>query len=1359
MNKRAISALIRERADMRRLLAASWRPFPTSRLPKHLRRLLSLDKQYLQLVRDYKIISRSPLFDAAWYTDNYANVKENGEDPIHHFLKFGCEYLLSPGPHFDTKAYFADNPLVRARGENPLLHFIASRSGVGGRWGWLDKLMRSGPPPDPSEAASDPYVATITSYETSSGWASGQTGARIAFLIVPRPGAEAELTETLVSLEALRGWDWQALVATGDARPGATAKARVEHVRLDTDVRGAMLARLLAATDCEFFCVLDVGDRVSPHALQEIWQRLTRRPDLDLVYSDEDVAEPSGRARPLLKPDWSPDYFESVDHIGRLSCIRTSAARSAGSFSDAYGAAAEYHLNLRICDRARHIEHIAKILCHRSPAGRALATDRATAEDRRDALADLWARRGIAATVIVDPHGTLRSLRPLAWSPLVSIIIQARNDADRLGATLAELSERTAYPIEIVIVDHLSTDPAVAELYSDLESDERIRIVSFTAPFNPSAAANLGAGVARGSMLLFLSNAIEVTDPNWLEELVGCLERPAAGIAGTMLLTPSGEVKNAGWVLGPDGVREPIFRGASADAWSPFGSPSVPRNAIGVSGECQMVRRDVFDMLGGFDETYQTDAGGAALSMAAWRAGYRTIYTPFAALICRKSESEPDADLIEDRSRIMRDMINFGIATDPYFHPALRAAHPLPAFTITPDGSASDDAPEALDAHRGLSKLNLFDRLEVGRTLGPEDAGAVFWDPQSPSRLSDEWGAIRFVVDLLQRVPGLRERFPRALSEGANGAFARWLASDDGCARFGLPASALASIEAAFALRPADLVRRVLLFDETVRRQHPVGCTPAGLADLFLWLVRTGRHEHGLRIETIWWFVLECAEQPTQELVWAYAFDANIQRLFPDGLTVFGRAQMARWLRVMYRVDGEWLDPTRWPVDISPADQIRLAYRRREFWQRLHPRALESADEAAVLLDWLDTDAAAVENEARDWLRTLDRSDVAAELAGVGANVLGHFLYPSGLRTSVESMVEGLRAAGCSTSLRDIWVEAQWDDPLHVTFNGLESYDVTIIHAQPEPLFDKAYQRAGLFPRRPKTYRIAYWYWELEEIPAQWAEVADEVDELWVATRFVADAARALFDKPVHEMLPGLELSTFNALPRSHFGLADDRFTFLFVFHMTSIIERKNPLGLIRAFRAAFGHVPAPQLVIKTSFSERHRAAFEEMREAAVGEGIIIIDAIFSPVETLSIMNVCDCYVSLHRSEGFGLTMAEAMLLGKPVIATAYSGNLDFMTADNSLLVEHDFCTLERDYPPYIKGSRWAAPSIDHAAACMRRVFEDRALAERLGMRAKADLTEALSYANTGARMRTRLEEIRRMRRETRNIDARPIRF
>ena len=346
-------------------------------------------------------------------------------------------------------------------------------------------------------------------------------------------------------------------------------------------------------------------------------------------------------------------------------------------------------------------------------------------------------------------------------------------------------------------------------------------------------------------------------------------------------------------------------------------------------------------------------------------------------------------------------------------------------------------------------------------------------------------------------------------------------------------------------------------------------------------------------------------------------------------------------------------------------------------------------------------------------------------------------------------MSDAMEAAGLQVARRDIRTY-DVDEPHHTEFTEREIHDVTVIHAQSDPFFDDAYARADLAERRRRTHRVAYWYWELDTAPVEWRDSARQVDELWTGTNFVADALRGVTDKPVFTLFPGVRLPIFMPRSRAHFGLPareDGRFAFLFSFHMDSVMERKNPLGLIASFRRAFGKDEPVDLVLKTTSFGNYDSQLAELAAAAGTANVHIVDRVLDKHDIVALMDSCDAYVSLHRSEGLGLTMAEAMLLGKPVVATRYSGNLDFMNDDDSLLVDCEVVPVRGTIPPYtVPGARWGQPSVAHAAELMRRVYDDVPFREGLGRRAKLSAERSLSIEAAGRRFAERVDAIRRAR-------------
>jgi glycosyltransferase involved in cell wall biosynthesis len=271
--------------------------------------------------------------------------------------------------------------------------------------------------------------------------------------------------------------------------------------------------------------------------------------------------------------------------------------------------------------------------------------------------------------------------------------------------------------------------------------------------------------------------------------------------------------------------------------------------------------------------------------------------------------------------------------------------------------------------------------------------------------------------------------------------------------------------------------------------------------------------------------------------------------------------------------------------------------------------------------------------------------------------------------------------------------------------------------------------------------RIGIWGWETNSIPARWQRAFALVDEIWVYSRFMAENIGAVAPVPVIALPPPVERPGDPVEPL-RLGVPEG-FLFLFVFDYLSTVQRKNPVGLIEAFRLAFAPGEGPQLLIKTINAPLRPLAEEEVLWAAHGRpDIHVLDRSLSGTELFGLMAACDCYASLHRAEGFGLTMAEAMAIGKPVIATGYSGNIDFMNSENSYLIDHTLGRVGPDCEIYPPEGEWANPSIEHAAELMRRVYSEPNEAIARGARARADVSRLLSPAATGQNMRERLAHL-----------------
>lgn len=273
---------------------------------------------------------------------------------------------------------------------------------------------------------------------------------------------------------------------------------------------------------------------------------------------------------------------------------------------------------------------------------------------------------------------------------------------------------------------------------------------------------------------------------------------------------------------------------------------------------------------------------------------------------------------------------------------------------------------------------------------------------------------------------------------------------------------------------------------------------------------------------------------------------------------------------------------------------------------------------------------------------------------------------------------------------------------------------------------------------------VGVWFWETERLPESMHPAFDQVDEVWTATDFVARALRRDSPVPVHVFpLPVPVRQWDTRITRRDLGLTDD-FLVLCCLDLLSVPARKNPSGLIDAYCSAFGPDDGTTLVIKTINGDKTWRDLEALRLQTDRPDVHVIDGYLSASETVALIRHCDCYVSLHRSEGFGLTLAEAMSLGRPVIATGWSGNLQFMDESVSHLVPYRLVKIPDGTAPYTGTGNWADPDLDSAARLMRRVRDDRAGAAAMGQRARAHIEQTRSLALAATWIQERLEGLRR---------------
>ena len=382
----------------------------------------------------------------------------------------------------------------------------------------------------------------------------------------------------------------------------------------------------------------------------------------------------------------------------------------------------------------------------------------------------------------------------------------------------------------------------------------------------------------------------------------------------------------------------------------------------------------------------------------------------------------------------------------------------------------------------------------------------------------------------------------------------------------------------------------------------------------------------------------------------------------------------------------------------------------------------------------------------------------------IAVNVAGYLNRSLGLGQAARLYITALQAAGVpvGTVMAPLHLPVTGSQQQALARYGSQGFEqlelpypapVNLLCVNPDGL-DNLLDSAG-DALADARWTIGQWGWETDVLPAHWLPAFERLDEVWVYSSFVAENLSRVSPVPVITVpLPVIAPDPAGGDLDLDLG---DGFTFLFVFDFFSTLQRKNPVGLIDAFTRAFAPGEGPRLVLKAMNGSFRPQAVDELRwRIGNRPDIQLIDQHVDKQTYAALIARCDCYVSLHRAEGFGLTLAEAMALGKPAIATGYSGNLEFMTPTNSYLVDYKLTHVGPNAEMYPADGTWAEPDLDHAAALMRQVWERPDDARAVGERARSDVTERLSPKAVGAVARGRLERLAAEPRSARKAPASP---
>jgi glycosyltransferase involved in cell wall biosynthesis len=463
------------------------------------------------------------------------------------------------------------------------------------------------------------------------------------------------------------------------------ARVKVVYRELNGHISAASNTALQIATG-DWIALLDHDDILNEHALFWVVDAINRYPEVRLIYSDEDKLDPSGkRFQPYFKSDWNLDLLYSQNMVSHLSVYHAGLIREIGGFREGLEGAQDYDLVLRSLEhlKANQIHHIPRILYHwRShPDSTAQSVNVKPYSIRAGerALNEHFYRQGVSAKAEFDRIGYHVRYALPADAPLVSLIILTRNGLQLMRSCISSILEKTTYPnFEILVVDNGSDDPETLAYLEELPTNGRIQVVGNNRDFNYSALNNSAVKMARGEVIGLLNNDLEVISPDWLSEMVSHALRANVGVVGARLWYPDDTLQHGGILLGGRGLAHHAHYKSRRGMNGYFNRAGVVQNLLAVTGACMVVRKAIFEEVGGLNEIdLQVALSDVDFCLRVHEAGYRNIWTPYAELYHYESATRGYEDTPEKRARFekekqyMRKRWGTLLQEDPSYNPNL----------------------------------------------------------------------------------------------------------------------------------------------------------------------------------------------------------------------------------------------------------------------------------------------------------------------------------------------------------------------------------------------------------------------------------------------------------------------------------------------------------------------------------------------------------------------------------------------------------------------------------------------------------------------------------------------------------------
>lgn len=813
-------------------------------------------------------------------------------------------------------------------------------------------------------------------------------------------------------------------------------------------------------------------------------------------------------------------------------------------------------------------------------------------------------------------------------------------------------------------------DGSQEPVYNKLKTleNDRLKVVRNPKNLGYARANNAGAKIAKGTFLFLLNNDL-IFAPGWFEPILKAVSKGGVGIAGNVQLDArSREVDHAGFLFDGNGSLRHKRSQNPGKRYSRFAA---------VTGACLAIRRQIFMRLGGMDEAFENGCEDIDLCFKARQIGLKTLVANKSVILHHVSSTRSSDSLRDERntrllqSKWRKQIINEMARSWPLTYLIDLAQREKPFRWSAFRQALVRLLPIRLDASP-IASLIIEAKLRRNERhwLSLLDGMNDEMIKESYQSNDGKWHGTQFSYKGLE---------PNRIEETG-----RWI-REVGEIRLG-PGFFLTSVQVVGVIKApdedakeseGDLGLRISINGAESKKAFPL---PEG--------------EFEIEMEDVP-AVPEKSSLIEIELLGAFKSNAYA------------------WLG---RVTRKW---------------FFLSRKRRQFWklhreQKLNQRLIIKQVKLnhEMLLDFQNQPTSPVNF---DFLRRSTQ---------IGINLVGWFDAELGVGESVRLAAKALDTTTIRTNLVPLKVnclasreDKSFDDRL-VEDN---SYPINVFHIDAPQSADIDHHHGPAF--REGKRNIGYWAWELPEFPDDWVSYFSYFDEIWTPSNFVREAVAMKSPIPVVTIPHCIEFKVPETQEREKFGLPSDKFLFLFAYDLNSYQPRKNPMAVIQAFKTAFGGVAGSDvgLVIKTHSKARNQGALEELKTHLRGiENTYLIEDRLSRSDVYSLMYSVDSYVSLHRSEGFGLTIAESMYLGKPVLSTNWSASSEFVNTRNGCPVDFELVKLDRNYGPYSKGQFWADALTDHAASLMQRLVNDSEFAQQIGKEAARSMRERFSPESIG---------------------------